>query len=112
MGRAWGSLMNLAIGNLLLLVDGGGGNDLEIITGKTELEAGGQNRFVTITWNSRGGRSYVILASDDLGEGSLDLWDEPEDDNDAIAGQETTCYAAFGIPADTRVCFYVIKRAE
>ena len=36
--------MNLAIGNLLLLVDGGGGNDLEIITVKTELEAGGQNR--------------------------------------------------------------------
>ena len=112
MGRTGGSSMNFAIDNLVLLVDGGGGNGLEIIAVNTELEAGGQTRAVTITWNSKEGRSYVILASDDLGEGSLDLWDELEDNYNATAGQETTSYTEFGVPADTKTRFYVIKKAE
>ena len=56
--------------------------------------------------------SYAILASDDLGEGSLDLWDELEDNYNATAGQETTSYTEFGVPANTKTRFYVIKRAE
>ena len=112
MGRTGGSSMNLAIDNLILLVDGGGGNGLEIIAVSTELEAGGQTRAVTITWNSKEGRSYAILASDDLGEGSLDLWDELEDNYNATAGQETTSYTEFGVSADTKTRFYVIKKAE
>ena len=45
----------------------------------TEVEAGGQTQAVTITWNSKEGRTYSILASDDLSEGNLDLWDELDD---------------------------------
>ena len=109
MGRTGGSSMNLAIDNLILLVDGGAGaKPLEIISVSTEVEAGGQTQAVTITWNSKEGRTYSILASDDLSEGNLDLWDELDDGFAAAAGETTTSFTELGVPIETKKRFYVV----
>ena len=109
MGRTGGASMNLAIDNLILLVDGGAGaKPLEIISVSTEVEAGGQTQAVTITWNSKEGRTYSILASDDLSEGNLDLWDELDDGFAAAAGETTTSFTELGVPIETKKRFYVV----
>lgn len=109
MGRTGGASMNLAIDNLILLVDGGAGaKPLEIISVSTEVEAGGQTQAVTVTWNSKEGRTYSILASDDLSEGNLDLWDELDDGFAAAAGETTTSFTELGVPIETKKRFYVV----
>ena len=109
MGRTGGSSMNLGIDNLVLLVDGGASaKPLEIIAVTTEVEDGGQTQAVTITWNSKEGRTYSILASDDLGEGNLDLWEELDDGFSAAAGETTTSFTETGVPLETKQRFYVV----
>ena len=109
MGRTGGSSMNLGIDNLVLLVDGGASaKPLEIIAVSTEVEAGGQTQAVTITWNSKGGRTYSILASDDLSEGNLDLWEELDDGVSAAAGETITSFTEVGVPLETKQRFYVV----
>jgi hypothetical protein len=108
-GRTGGSAMNLGIDNLVLLVDGGSSaKPLEIIAVSTEVEAGGQTQAVTITWNSKEGRTYSILASDDLSEGNLDLWEELDDGFTAAAGETTTSFTEVGVPLETKQRFYVV----
>ena len=109
MGRTGGASMNLGIDNLVLLVDGGSSaKPLEIIAVSTEVEAGGQTQAVTITWNSKEGRTYSILASDDLSEGNLDLWEELDDGFSAAAGETTTSFTEIGVPLETKQRFYVV----
>ncbi|MDB4719948.1 hypothetical protein OAF15_03340, partial [Akkermansiaceae bacterium] len=109
MGRTGGASMNLGIDNLVLLVDGGSSaKPLEIIAVSTEVEAGGQTQAVTITWNSKEGRTYSILASDDLSEGNLDLWEELDDGFSAAAGETTTSFTEVGVPLETKQRFYVV----
>ncbi|MDB4401331.1 hypothetical protein N9Z85_07420, partial [Akkermansiaceae bacterium] len=109
MGRTGGASMNLGIDNLVLLVDGGASaKPLEIIAVSTEVEAGGQTQAVTITWNSKGGRTYSILASDDLSEGNLDLWEELDDGVSAAAGETITSFTEVGVSLETKQRFYVV----
>jgi hypothetical protein len=109
MGRTGGSSMNLGIDNLVLLVDGGANaKPLEIIAVSTEVEPGGQTQAVTVTWNSKEGRTYSILASDDLSEGNLDLWEELDDGFAAAAGETTTSFTEVGVPIETKKRFYVV----
>lgn len=110
MGRTGGSSMNLGIDNLVLLVDGAASDaPLEIIDVQTQIEAGGQTRSVTITWNSKEGRNYRILANDELSTGDLAAWDELDDSVAAEAGKPTTSFTEFGIPLTSKKRFYVVE---
>jgi len=110
MGRTGGSSMNLGIDNLVLLVDGATSDaPLEIIDIQTQIEAGGQTRSVTITWNSKEGRNYRILANDELSTGDLAAWDELDDSVAAEAGKPTTSFTEFGIPLTSKKRFYVVE---
>jgi len=110
MGRTGGSSMNLGIDNLVLLVDGATSDaPLEIIDIQTQIEAGGQTRSVTITWNSKEGRNYRILANDELSTGDLAGWDELDDSVAAEAGKPTTSFTELGIPLTSKKRFYVVE---
>lgn len=110
MGRTGGSSMNLGIDNLVLLVDGAASDaPLEIIDVQTQIEAGGQTRSVTITWNSKEGRNYRILANDELSTGDLAAWDELDDSVAAEVGKPTTSFTEFGIPLTSKKRFYVVE---
>ena len=112
-GRTGGSPMNFSIDNLQLIVDGSAGSaaGLEIISVATEV-VNDSSLAVTITWNSREGKTYAILASDNLGDGDLGLWDELEDSYPAAAGQETTSYTERNLPLTTTKRFYVVRAAQ
>jgi hypothetical protein len=110
-GRTGGSAMNLAIDNVKLFVDQlpGQGGDLEISSISTEIVPGNPDTIsVTITWNSREGATYSILANDNLAD-EFDLWDELDDSYNATPGQETTSFTETGIPAGTVRRFYVVR---
>jgi hypothetical protein len=115
-GRTGGAAMNLCIDNLRLLVDGGGQDGLAISAINSVVVPGqGGNPdtlSVTITWNSKEGRPYVILASEDLADGDFDLWDELEDSYPGADGQETTSFTETGLPIDTLKRFYVVRIPE
>jgi hypothetical protein len=66
---------------------------------------------VTITWNSREGERYAILANDNL-EDDLLQWFELEDRYSAAPGQETTSFTETGLSMDTTKRFYVVRLAE
>ena len=115
-GRTGGASMNLCLDNIRLLVDGGGQDGLAISAINSVVVPGqGGNPdtlSVTITWNSKEGRPYVILASEDLGDGDFDLWDELEDSYPGADGQETTSFTETGLPIDTLKRFYVVRIPE
>ena len=115
-GRTGGAAMNLCIDNLRLLVDGGGQDGLAISAINSVVVPGqGGNPdtlSVTITWNSKEGRPYVILASEDLADGDFDLWDELEDSYLGEFGQETTSFTETGLPIDTLKRFYIVRIPE
>ncbi|MFT6862834.1 MAG: hypothetical protein ACJAVK_001394 [Akkermansiaceae bacterium] len=115
-GRTGGSAMNLSIDNIKVFVDGGGQSGIVISSINTVVVPGAGNTpdtlSVTITWNSREGRTYAILASDDLGGGDLDFWDELEDSFLGAVGQETTSFTESGISIDTQKRFYVVRIPE
>jgi hypothetical protein len=48
------------------------------------------------------------LASDDLSEGNLDLWEELDDGFAAAAGETTTSFTEVGVPIETKKRFYVV----
>jgi len=112
-GRTGGATMNLGIDNLKLLVDGGGQDGLAISAINSVVVPGqGGNPdtlSVTITWNSREGRPYAILASEDLADGDLNLWDELEDSFLGAVGQETTSFTETGLPIETLKRFYIVR---
>lgn len=113
-GRTGGSAMDLAIDNIKLFIDGvpGLGGGLEISAISTQVVPGDPDTVsVTITWNSREGQTYSILAHDNL-EDDLGLWDELEESYDAAPGQETTSYTETGIPVGTARRFYVVRIPE
>ncbi|MDA7891440.1 hypothetical protein N9B14_02615 [Akkermansiaceae bacterium] len=112
-GRTGGSPMNLSIDNLKLLVDGaaGGGSDLEIISIATEV-VNDTSLSVTITWNSREGQVYAVLASDDLSGGNLLEWEELDDSYNAAVGQETTSFTETNLPLDTKRRFYIVRESN
>ena len=115
-GRTGGSAMNFAIDNVKLLVDGGGQDGIVISAINSVVVPGGgddpDTLSVTITWNSREGRTYAILASDDLAGGNLDFWEELEDSYLAAVGQDTTSFTETGLPIDTLKRFYIVRIPE
>jgi hypothetical protein len=64
---------------------------------------------VTITWNSREGQNFIVLASPDMAEGQLDLWDELDDSYPAAVGAEATSFTETGLPLDTLNRFYIVR---
>ena len=112
-GRTGGAAMDLCLDNIRLIVDGGGQSGLEISSISQTVVSGNPDTLsVTITWNSREGREYAILASSDMDGGDLDLWEELEDSYPGAAGQETTSFTETGIPIDTLKRFYVVRISE
>ena len=115
-GRTGGASMNLDIDNLRLLIDGGGRDGLAISAINSVVVPGqGGNPdtlSVTITWNSREGRPYVILASEDMAAGDLEFWDELDDNYLGEFGQETTSFTETGLPIDTLKRFYIVRIPE
>ncbi|MCX8238524.1 MAG: hypothetical protein OSB05_06870, partial [Akkermansiaceae bacterium] len=111
-----GASMNLDIDNLSLLIDGGGQDGLAISAINSVVVPGqGGNPdtlSVTITWNSREGRPYVILASEDMAAGDLEFWDELDDNYLGAFGQETTSFTETGLPIDTLKRFYIVRIPE
>ncbi len=67
---------------------------------------------VTITWNSREGQTYSVLASEDLALGDLTLWDELDDGVQAAAGADVTSFTETGLPLDTKTRFYIVRIPE
>ena len=112
-GRTGGSAMNLSIDNLKLIVDGsGGGNSGIVINSITKEIVNGNSVSVTITWNSREGQTYSVLASADLALGDLTLWDELDDGVQAALGAEVTSFTEIGLPLDTKTRFYIVRIPE
>jgi hypothetical protein len=65
-GRTGGSAMNFSIDNLKLIVDGSGGGNSGLVINSVTREVVNGSVSVTITWNSREGQTYSVLASEDL----------------------------------------------
>lgn len=112
-GRTGGAAMDLAIDNLKLVVDGLAGSQGIVISAiQTEVVRGNPDTIsVTLTWNSREGEQYAILANDSL-EDELIQWLELEDRYNATPGQETTSFTERGLPIGTTKRFYVVRLAE
>lgn len=112
-GRTGGSAMDLAIDNLKLVLDGLAGSQGIVISAiQTEVVRGNPETLsVTLTWNSREGEQYAILANDSL-EDELIQWLELEDRYNAAPGQETTSFTESGLPIGTSKRFYVVRLAE
>jgi hypothetical protein len=112
-GRTGGSAMNLCIDNIQVLVDGGSQNVLGISAINTVVVPGAGGNpstlSVTITWNSREGQNFIVLASPDMAEGQLDLWDELDDSYPAAVGAEATSFTETGLPLDTLNRFYIVR---
>jgi hypothetical protein len=58
--------MNFSIDNLKLIVDGSGGGNSGLVINSVTREVVNGSVSVTITWNSREGQTYSVLASEDL----------------------------------------------
>lgn len=112
-GRTGGSAMDLSIDNLKLFVDGLVAQEgIEISAINTQVVPGEPATIsVTITWNSRPGQSFAILANDNLEDDFL-LWNELEDSFNAAPGAESTSYTETGIPLGTTRRFYVVELTE
>ena len=112
-GRTGGAAMDLCIDNIQVLVDGGSQNVLGISAINTVVVPGGGGNpstlSVTITWNSREGQNFIVLASPDMAEGQLDLWDELDDSYPAAVGAEATSFTETGLPLDTLNRFYIVR---
>ena len=112
-GRTGGAAMDLCIDNIRVLVDGGSQKVLGISAINTVVVPGGGGNpstlSVTITWNSREGQNFVVLASPDMAEGQLDLWDELDDSYPAAVGAEATSFTETGLPLDTLNRFYIVQ---
>jgi len=112
-GRTGGAAMDLCIDNIKVLVDGGSQNVLGISAINTVVVPGAGGNpstlSVTITWNSREGQNFIVLASPDMAEGQLDLWDELDDSYPAAVGAEATSFTETGLPLDTLNRFYIVR---
>ena len=111
-GRTGGSAMNFSIDNLKLIVDGSGGGNSGIVINSVTREVVNGSVSVTITWNSREGQTYSVLASEDLALGDLTLWDELDDGVQAAAGADVTSFTETGLPLDTKTRFYIVRIPE
>ena len=111
-GRTGGSSMNFSIDNLKLIVDGSGGGNSGIVINSVTKEVVNGSVSVTITWNSREGQTYSVLASEDLALGDLTLWDELDDGVQATVGADLTSFTESGLPLDTKTRFYIVRIPE
>jgi hypothetical protein len=111
-GRTGGSAMNFSIDNLKLIVDGSGGGNSGIVINSVTREVVNGSVSVTITWNSREGQTYSVLASEDLALGDLTLWDELDDGVQAAVGADVTSFTESGLPLDTKTRFYIVRIPE
>jgi hypothetical protein len=111
-GRTGGSSMNFSIDNLKLIVDGSGGGNSGIVINSVTREIVNGSVSVTITWNSREGQTYSVLASEDLALGDLALWDELDDGVPAAVGADVTSFTEAGLPLDTKTRFYIVRIPE
>jgi hypothetical protein len=111
-GRTGGSSMNFSIDNLKLIVDGSGGGNSGIVINSVTKEVVNGSVSVTITWNSREGQTYSVLASEDLALGDLTLWDELDDGVQAAVGADVTSFTESGLPLDTKTRFYIVRIPE
>ena len=111
-GRTGGSAMNFSIDNLKLIVDGSGGGNSGIVINSVTREVVNGSVSVTITWNSREGQTYSVLASEDLALGDLTLWDELDDGVQAAVGADVTSLTESGLPLDTKTRFYIVRIPE
>ena len=111
-GRTGGSAMNFSIDNLKLIVDGSGGGNSGIVINSVTREVVNGSVSVTITWNSREGQTYSVLASEDLALGDLTLWDELDDGIQAAVGADVTSFTETGLPLDTKTRFYIVRIPE
>ena len=111
-GRTGGSAMNFSIDNLKLIVDGSGGGNSGIVINSVTREVVNGSVSVTITWNSREGQTYSVLASEDLALGDLTLWDELDDGVQATVGADVTSFTESGLPLDTKTRFYIVRIPE
>jgi hypothetical protein len=111
-GRTGGSAMNFSIDNLKLIVDGSGGGNSGLVINSVTREVVNGSVSVTITWNSREGQTYSVLASEDLALGDLTLWDELDDGIQAAVGADVTSFTETGLPLDTTTRFYIVRIPE
>lgn len=111
-GRTGGSAMNFSIDNLKLIVDGSGGGNSGLVINSVTREVVNGSVSVTITWNSREGQTYSVLASEDLALGDLTLWDELDDGIQAAVGADVTSFTESGLPLDTKTRFYIVRIPE
>ena len=111
-GRTGGASMNFSIDNLKLIVDGSVGGNSGIVINSVTREIVNGSVSVTITWNSREGQTYSVLASEDLALGDLTLWDELDDGVQAAVGADVTSFTESGLPLDTKTRFYIVRIPE
>jgi hypothetical protein len=72
------------------------------------------NGDVSLTWNSRPGQSYAVLAKDNLDETDISLWDEL-DDSIQSQGDSTTIVVSsevVNVTAKTGKVFFRVRKQE
>ncbi|MDB4770089.1 DUF5011 domain-containing protein [Akkermansiaceae bacterium] len=72
------------------------------------------NGDVSLTWNSREGQTYAILAKDDLNESDVSLWDELDGSIES-QGASTTAVISSGVITsitDTGRIFFRVRKQE
>ena len=72
------------------------------------------NGDVSLTWNSRTGQSYAVLAKDNLDETDISLWDEIDDSIES-QGDSTTVVVpseAVNFIAKTGKIFFRVRKQE
>jgi hypothetical protein len=88
---------------------GGGGAPFVITSISTAA-----NGDVSLTWNSRPGQSYAVLAKDNLDETDISLWDEL-DDSIQSQGDSTTIVVSsevVNVTAKTGKVFFRVRKQE
>ncbi|MGI9240743.1 MAG: hypothetical protein ACR2RV_08075, partial [Verrucomicrobiales bacterium] len=111
-GRTGGASMDLAIDNVRLIMDGGGASEFRIVEIDKAVIAGEggdpDTISVTITWQSREGRTYGIYAAPDLPD-DIGNWEELDDSLPGVVGEDLTSFTESGLSIDTLRRFYQVR---
>ena len=70
------------------------------------------NGDVSLTWNSRDGQTYAILAKDDLNESDTSLWDELDGSIESQGASTTAVISSVAITSitDTGKIFFRVRK--
>jgi hypothetical protein len=70
------------------------------------------NGDVLLTWNSRAGQSYAILAKNNLNESDISLWDELDGNIESQGASTTAVISSVAINSitDTGKIFFRVRR--